>query len=180
MTEPEYLRREVIAQHVDVVPALGDGEKHGLRLNTKGELVVAPTEGFFEGYEVETGITTDDDVAVVLTFTQTVYRLDIMVEGNTVDAEISANGDDYGTQIKLPKGAYSFDAVTKAVKLYDHVDGSHGDVQLVGWYSLVTDPPAPRYSILSQPLVGEGRIVNLVYVLEDEKPVLRAKMEEVR
>ncbi|GAH58653.1 unnamed protein product, partial [marine sediment metagenome] len=156
------------------------GEKHGLRLNKFGELLIAPTEGFFESYEVETGVTTDDDVAVTLTFTQTVYRLDIMVEGNTVDAEISANGEDYGAQMKLPKGAYSFDAVTKAVKLYDHVDTKHGDVQLVGWFSLVGDPPIQRYGILSEPEVGEGRIVNLVYTLEDDQPVLRARMEEVK
>lgn len=104
-----------------------------LQATPMGELKVAVVGAGYTWNEVEAGTTTGKATALTKTFDEMCSRLDVLVETNAIDVEISADGVNYAEKFKLPVGAFSFDCVTKSVKLYDNVDGNHGLVQIVGW-----------------------------------------------
>jgi hypothetical protein len=86
----------------------------------------------FTSYEVRNA-TTGNTYATV-SFTQPVYRLDILVETNDAIIQLSSDGTTFGSDIILVQGAYSIDTKVKAVKHRSRVSGNSASLQLVGWF----------------------------------------------
>jgi len=144
--EPDYVRlltlNNKFQRTLPLLSAWTGSQQVLLRATSGGLLKVSSVPTVFESYERNP--TTDTDGYITIsgsttkteTFSQVMYKIDIVCKDNPIYIQISSDGSTWGDKIQLDAGdVFSENISCKAVKLTNvTTDGSaNGSYQVVGY-----------------------------------------------
>ena len=110
------------------------GEVKAIRVADDGTVFVTPYGGAFDQYEVYTGTTADDYTPPnTHEFDEAVKRVDLLIEDADVIVAFMNPAAQWMDNMIIKQGFWSFDVLTKGIKLKSRTSGSPASYQIVAW-----------------------------------------------